>query len=193
MARLTSFAQQAQGTQTRLVKFSKGKWFTGDDEMQAAHDFIARPHELMQGWVKFEGGKVTDRREGLVADPGFTLANRDELGDTDPANWERDPAGKPRDPWTLQYFLPLEDLKTGESLTFVTASQGGFAAIGRLMNQFVRNAADKGLPMVRLGTDSYKHKTFGRVEVPEFKVTGWTHSADKLVPPTADMADEIPF
>jgi hypothetical protein len=191
LARLAAVARQAQ--ETRLLKFVKGAWLAGDDEIQAAREFIAHPHQLAQGWVKFVDGKVVDQRVGLVADVGFVLAKRDELGDTDSSKWERDPAGKPRDPWNLQYYLTLEDAKTGELFKFVTNSQGGNSAIGKLTNQFLRNAEDKGLPIVRLATGWYKHKTFGRVEKPEFTVTGWTHSADELVPPTADMADEIPF
>ena len=48
--------------------------------------------------------------------------------------------------------------------------------------------------MVRLATGSYKHKTFGRVEVPEFSVTGWTGASDNLAPRAGgDVDEEIPF
>jgi hypothetical protein len=80
--------------------------------------------------------------------------------------------------------LPLEDTDTGELLTFVTGSQGGNSAIGKLTRQFVRNVRN-GLPVVRLSTGFYKHKTFGRVEVPEFPVTGWTGAPS--------TGGEIPF
>src|SRR5262249_22936862 len=98
------------------------------------------------------------------------------LGDMDQSQWERDAAGKPRDPWVLQYYLALEDVETGELLTFVTGTAGGTNAIGKLCGQFARNAKN-GRPIIRLGASSYKHRSYGRVEVPDFPVIGWTGSA----------------
>ena len=170
LTHLAGVAAQAQ--EMRLLKFVKGKWYVGDDELPAGREFIAHAHQLAHGWVKFSDGKLVEQRVGIVAD-GFVIATRDELGDTDSSEWDKDGAGAPRDPWTTQYYLPLEDAETGELFTFVTGSQGGNSAIGKLTSQFVRNVRN-GLPMVRLAAGSYKHKTFGRVEVPELRVTGWT-------------------
>jgi len=190
LSHLAAVAAQAQ--EMRLLKFVKGKWVVGDDEMPVDQTFVAHAHQLAHGWVKFADGKMAEQRVGIVAD-GFVLATREELGDTDSGKWERDHAGAPRDPWCKQYYLPLENAETGELLTFVTGSQGGNSAIGRLTNQFVRNVRN-GLPLVRLAAGSYKHKQFGRVEVPEFSVTGWTGGGHVDVPSVGgDMSDEIPF
>jgi hypothetical protein len=108
----------------------------------------------------------------------------------------------------LQYHLALEDLETRELLTFVTGTAGGNSAIGRLCGQFARNAKN-GLPIIRLAAGSYKHRSYGRVEVPDFPVIGWTGVlvtgdmvpvAEDVAPLVAaatatrgDMDDEIPF
>jgi hypothetical protein len=131
--------------------------------------------QLAHGWSKFEDGKVVEQRVGLVAD-GFRASKREELGDMDQSQWERDTTGKPRDPWVCQYYLALEDPETGEVLTFVSGTAGGNSAIARLCGQFSRNARN-GLPIIGLGASSYRHKQYGRVDVPDFPVIGWTGSA----------------
>jgi hypothetical protein len=198
-ATLSHFAAVAATTQElRLLKFVKGKYYTGDDEVPLGRQYVAHMNQLNHGWVKFVDGKVTEQRVGLVAE-GFKPPDRAMLDDTDQSQWEKDGAGKPRDPWSCQYYLALEDAETGELVTFVTSTAGGNGAIGRLCGQFSRNAKN-GLPIVRLGSSSYKHKSYGRVEVPDFPVIGWTGvattaQAATLIPATAsdDVDDEIPF
>jgi hypothetical protein len=117
LTHLAAVAAQAQ--EMRLLKFVKGKWYVGDDELPAGREFIAHVPQLAHGMVKFVDGKVAEQRVGIVAD-GFVLPSRDELDDIDPKKWETDHAGVPRDPWCQQYYLPLEDNGTGELFTFVT-------------------------------------------------------------------------
>jgi hypothetical protein len=58
------------------------------------------------------------------------------------------------------------------------------------------------LPKLRLGVSSYKHKTYGRIETPDFTVIGWTGwPAGTVAPPpgedseaqATELDDEIPF
>jgi len=71
-----------------------------------------------------------------------------------------------------QYFLPLEDLDTGALAIFVTGSEGGQEAIGRLCQIYARGSR-KGLPIVELAADSYKSKRYGRIQIPDLRVIGW--------------------
>ena len=169
----------------RLLKFVKGQFLSGDNEVPAGREFIAHANQLAHGYTKFVGGKVAEQRMGLVADPTFVLPERADLGDTDQSTWETDHNSKPRDPWTRQYYLPLEDNETGELYTFVTGSQGGNSAIGKLLAQYVRNA-HLGVPLIELVAGSYRHKQFGPVPVPEFKVTAWTSGPVSHEPPPYD-------
>ena len=176
----------------RLLKFIKGKFFVGDDEIPIGHECIAHVSELARGWVKFEDGAVVEQQIGKVAED-FQPAARDELGDTDSDQWETDSSGKPRDPWVFQFYLPLEDAETGEIVVFVASSHGGRGAIGKLCNIFGRNAS-KGLPIIRLNTSAYKDKLYGRIETPEFPVVSWTgEAAADPKPLKAELNDEIPF
>jgi hypothetical protein len=200
------FLQVAQETQAselggRLLKFVKGRFHVGDDEVPAGGEYIAHVNKLMRGYVKFFGGKLVEQRLGKVAD-GFGLPKRDELGDTDQTAWERDTSGSPRDPWCLQYYLPIENAESGEVLIFVTSSSGGRGAIGNLCNLFARNT-DHGLPVIKLSSSSYRHRTFGRIDTPDFPVLRWqggtmVDSADEdgmmqVISPGDEMNDAIPF
>ena len=71
-----------------LLKFVKGKYEVGDDEVPLGTQFVAHIDQLARGWIKFIDSQVADRRIGMVAD-GYKLPAREELGDTDETRWER--------------------------------------------------------------------------------------------------------
>jgi hypothetical protein len=129
---------------------------------------------------KFVDGKVVQQEIGKVAE-GYKQAVRNELGDLDESRWERDARGNPRDPWSEQMYLPMEDAETGEIAVFVTGSHGGKGAIRALLNVAGRNL-DKG-PVIRLAVSSYRHRTFGRIETPDFPVVSWTGSSGVVEKP----------
>jgi len=174
----------------KIIKFNKGTWLCGDDEIQAGTKYVCHLDQAMRGWVKFIDGKIVERRIGKIADE-FRFAPRDELGDTDPAAWpEKDEKGNPRDPWARQYFVPLVSIDGGQVFTFVTGSKGGEIAIRNLCliygHRFVNNR-----PIIALKKNSFKHKTFGRIETPELAVVGW--EAGPTLPAVDDMYDDVPF
>jgi len=185
-------AVAAKAQELTLLKFVKGKYYIGDDEVPLGREYIAHVNQLNHGWAKFVDGRVTDQRIGSVAE-GFQPPTREQLGDTDESKWEKDATGNPRSPWTFQYYLALEDVESGVLVTFVTGSAGGTAAIGRLCGQYARNASN-GLPIIRLGASSYKHKSYGRVEVPNLPVISWTMEVTPaLTAARNDMDDEVAF
>jgi hypothetical protein len=190
LAHFAAIAAKAQ--ELRLLKFVKGRYFIGDDEVPLGKRYIAHVNQLNHGWWKFVDGRVTDQRIGSVAE-GFQPPTREELGDTDESKWEKDATGNPRSPWTFQYYLALEDVESGVLVTFVTGSAGGNAAIGRLCGQYARNASN-GHPIIRLGASSYKHKNYGRVEVPDLPVIGWTMEVTPVLTAARnDMDDDVAF
>src|SRR5262245_37637208 len=165
-------AAEAGNELGKLLKFVKGKYESGDDQVPEGTEFVAHVDQLVRGWVKFEDGKVTDQRVGKVAD-GFKLPSREDLSDTDSDKWEKDASGKPRDPWVIQWYLPLVGVESGELVTFVTGSKGGIGAIGTLCRVYGRKRRNGLLPVVALKTRSYKHKTYGRIETPDLPIVGW--------------------
>jgi hypothetical protein len=159
----------------KILKFQKGKYYVGDDEIAVNTEMAAHIAQLARGWVKFRGGELVDRRMGKVVE-GFMMPKREDLDDNDESNWEKNERGERRDPWVAQSYLPLENLETGELVVFVTGSVGGSTAVGALVKTASRNL-HKGLPIIQLGVRSYKHKQFGRIENPDFPIVGWTGGA----------------
>ena len=181
------------GNVGRILKFSKGKYFVGDDEVKLNTDFIAHATQLARGWVKFKGGELVDRRIGKVID-GFVAPQREELDDNDQSTWEKNERGEPRDPWVSQSYLPFENAETGELVVFVSGSAGGRSAIGSLVSTSSRNL-HKGQPIIQLGIRAYKHKQFGRIENPDFPIIGWTGGSPAAIVAEKHPAfdDAIPF
>jgi hypothetical protein len=98
---------------------------------------------------------------------------RRDLGDNDPAQWERD-----NDPWQMTFFLPLTDPDSDELYVYSTTSRGGKDALANLQEAFADNRehhpenADK-LPLVSLSGNHYPHPVYGRVETPAFDIERW--------------------
>jgi hypothetical protein len=184
----------------RLLKFVKGRWCVGDDEVSQGSEFIAHLDQLARGWVRFEDGAVTDLKLVKIAD-GVKLPEREALPDLDQKKWEQDDNGEPRDPWTLQWYLPLIGVETGDFVTYVTNSAGGNGAIASLCRVYGNRQRDGLLPIIALKARSYKHRQYGRVEVPDLPIVGWHGRATTKTVATvqpkqtaaAEMNDEIPF
>jgi hypothetical protein len=96
----------------------------------------------------------------------------------------------------------MEDATTGEVVVFVTASHGGRQAIAQLCSVVGRNVR-KGPPIIRLAVRSYRHKTYGKIETPDFPIVGWTDALPVSEPPApahiitpgaaTELDDAIPF
>ena len=75
------------------------------------------------------------------------------------------------------YTGPLKD----QDMTYRTSSVGGKRAIATLAQQIAtklttyaeNNKEDAIQPVVTLGSDSYKHKSYGKIFVPEITITKW--------------------
>jgi hypothetical protein len=147
---------------------------------------------LARALVRFEDGKLVEQHIQKIAS-GQKLPPREQLGHQDPAKWEKDPSGQPKDPWVEQWYLPLVGLEDDEVRTFVTGSKGGIGAIARLCNVYGRRYGDGTLPIVALKVRSYKHKQFGRVETPDLEVVGWDGTPMPKRSAGEELNDEVPF
>jgi len=158
----------------KLLKFKKGKYEVMDDEVRIGTEFIAHANQLMFCWIKFIGNEVVDRKMGRAAE-GYNPPERNELGDTDQAQWEvRD--GELKDPWTFQHLLPFENPETGEVYVFTTSSIGGQIATEALAREWakrIRRTGSRAMPMIRLGVTQMRTKKYGDVARPCFEVVGW--------------------
>jgi hypothetical protein len=160
------------GSLGKILKFTKGKYFVGDDEVAINTEMIAHVTQLARGRVKFKNGELVNRCIGKVVD-GFKVPPREQLDEfDDKSGWEKNERGEPRDLWVEQSYLPLEHPQTSELIVFVTGSSSGFGAVGALIGVTSRNL-HKGQPIIQLAVRSYKHKQFGRIENPNIPIVGW--------------------
>jgi hypothetical protein len=185
---------RASESPVRLMKFKKGKFFVGKEEIPLGRQFTAFCRDWQRGWVKFIDRELVERRIGRVAD-GFRVPDRDELGDLDRSKWSLGFDGCSVDPWVRQDYLPLEDVETGELFLFVTSSVGGKMGIHKLCNEFARNIT-RGTPTIELAGETFPSDNYGPTARPEFVIVKWEHDAgtvDVTLPASAEMNDEIPF
>jgi hypothetical protein len=181
----------------KLLKFKKGKYYIGDNEVPLGRQYVAHTTQWVKCWIKFADGKVADRRMGKVAE-GYVPPERHDLGDLDKGKWQPGLDGKLRDPWTFQHLLPMEDVETGEVSIFTTPSIGGHIAVADLCKAYAKRAKKglRGLPILRLGVFDMPTKAYGLVPRPDFIIESWEESGGGLgdMTNTADgMNDKIPF
>lgn len=173
------------GIEGSLLRFTKsGDWIAGQEEedIPEGAELIMGLNTLKRGWVKWKEQKPVDSRMGLVSE-GFRPCNREELGDLDEDDWEEDDNGVKRDPWQDTMQVLLKDPESGEVYTYATASKSGKTALGEVSSVYGDRLQDgedeQAMPVIRLASSFYKHKTYGRIMIPVFDLTDqW------LVPPT---------
>jgi hypothetical protein len=186
------------------LKFSKGRWFSGrgNEELDVGgQQLVADLDNLMTGWRRWWEQRITDQVVGVVAE-NFKPPQRNDLGDLDDSKWERDPTGKPKDPWQFGFFLRLVDPETDEAFAWSATSHGAKRAVGDLVKAFTRRRKKhpaECIPLIRLSTDFYKHQAYGRVDTPLLEIVGWRASETAPSLPASDgsddtdMNDSIPF
>jgi hypothetical protein len=187
----------------RQIKSTKERVFaTADNGEPVADDidFIALCDQTAIGLIRFNGeGNPPDYRMGLLYD-GFTMPDRESLGDNDPTTWELGLDGRPADPWRHFVYLVLQRGDTGELFTYTTSSVTGRRAIGNLLRHYDRMSRTHPdmYPVVRLKVGGFNHRDerVGWVEVPVFAVVGRQPRDSAAKPdtsPAGDMSDQIPF
>ena len=190
------FAAYGASAQTGdFLSFKNGEWLFGvDGEMlDLGTRLVANVEGLKRGWRCWKEKKlVEDLTRPLIA--MIPPERRSDLGDTDPAMWERDAAGKPMDPYVLTDMIELADPAAGKLFVYATSSKGGTNCIKRLCATYSqhRRQSPGEVPIVSLGRDSYNHPEFKKIYVPMLEVVGWTDAENPSVDGEAE-GDDIPF
>jgi hypothetical protein len=200
------FCDEERGTNFgRFLKFRKGLWTLGEDDQEVPKGarFVAALDELHHGWVRWWGGVPTDHRLGRVVDR-HRVVLREELGDQDESKWEVEPNGVRRDPWSRTFYLGMRDERNDEIVCYTTSSVGGRDAVYHLTDRFdrLRHRFKGKMPVVLLESESYQHKSYGKVLKPKFRVVDWAYWDDETAADpdgalqtqrAAEMDDDIPF
>jgi hypothetical protein len=161
------YAQEASGL---ILKFTKnGEWVAGTSEEQhTGATMVADVPDLAVGSRKWKDSKIVDMDVGFVRD-NFRPKERSELDDNDPASWPKNTRGEPNDPWQYAFYLRLTD-EDGTLYTWTASSKGAMRAINDLCRQYLRKRVN---PIVELGSSSYKHREYGKINSPVLKIVGW--------------------
>jgi|GEM_PF-506450 hypothetical protein len=167
-AALQNVSRQAapQGMFLRMGK--DGVWVIGIEAEPVAEgaEFAINPAGFGHGWIAW--GKSERLGESFVP-----------LTDPLPAT-PATPEGAVRG-WEQQFGMHLREVGTGADLIFRTSSVGGKRAIGALAKEVGARMAEgdaRSVAIVTLGADSYKHKEYGKIYVPEFAIERWVTPAD---------------
>lgn len=193
-------AQEDAGFE-KMLKFKKGHYYMDNDEVPLGTQLVAHTVGWTKCWIKFVEQKVAARHVYRMI-RGDRPVDRDELDDNDHTKWAMGLNGQPRDPWTLQYLLPMEDPETGAVFIFVTGSFGGRRAVADVCAAWGRKAVKQpgcGQPIIRLRETMMPSKKFGDVPRPLFEIIGWDGVREGIDEVNAeelkreDLDDEIPF
>jgi len=196
----------------RILKFVRGDYLVGQngDLMQEGSQLCANMDELYVGFIKWKDKKPVEQAMGRIKD-AFKKPKREELGDLDEDQWDKNEDGELQDPWqeTNYLLMKMPGVDDQDALfTFTASSWGGRNAITNLIDSYVKMSRmrSKGeMPIVKLGVERYTHKKYGPMKNPTFKIVGWVAPHEfaaaleqEAAQAEADAAarkidDEIPF
>jgi hypothetical protein len=192
----------------KMLKFKRNGdtsvYLRDGEEVELGTQMICHCIGWTKTWVKFWDNKVAERKVYRVGRKEVA-PERDELSDNDPMKWQLGLDNRPRDPWVLQYLLPMEDPESGEVCIFIASSFGGKRAVADICQTWATKARrnpNVGQPLVRLQKTMFPTKNYGNVVRPSFELVGFVDSTQaeplreidtKTIEADTDMNDEIPF
>jgi len=158
-----------------FMKFTKGEWLVGREEAEpdAKSLWALNPFSATRGYICWgEGAPIDERMASLTAPPVDPS--------TLPSHTDSDRG------WEVQMGVELvcvEGDMAGTTVAFGSSSRGGLQAIQKLLTSLMKQAESGGddiVPVMTLGSDSYKHPKFGRVYTPEMEIKEWCTLEDTL-------------
>ena len=167
---------------TVIIKMDRtGHWVYGADQTEVEKDTLwaVNPYSFVHGYIAWGTGEVLAEKMVNIAEP---------LPELDPP-----PPGASAG-WQPQVGVSLKCL-TGEDkgmeARFATTSVGGKRSMHALAIKVADQAdkdPDKLVAVVKLLSDHYPHKTYGKIYTPVFDVVEWIsidgEGAEDVAPPT---------
>ena len=150
-----------------ILKMDKtGSWVFGADqtEVQDGSTWAVNPYSFVHGYIAWGEGEVLGEKMVPLHKPLPAL-------DAAPDNAKKG--------WELQVGMSLKCLTgddAGQEMRFTSTSVGGKKAVLALSQAMIAQIgkdAGKPVPVVKLESDHYQHKQFGKIFTPEFKVSSW--------------------
>lgn len=165
-----------------------GKWIYGAEsiEVEDGSLWAANPLGIEHGWVAWNREKDADNSGGPI----------DEV--MVPMNQQLPPKDSLKDVghnWDYQMAIPLLCLNgtdKGEEVLYKANSVGGIDALDGLIKAIglqIDDDESKPVPVIKLGSDSYQHKKYGKTYTPVLNIIDWVPLAEQM-PEVADPAPQ---
>ena len=170
------------------IKFRKGRWSCGTDDMAGA-TLIA--YQVRRRWEKWHDRELIDTIESVPGEPVPASVKEIEDGKADDSEWN------------LSFYVYLRDPVDARDYTYITSSYGGRRAVDALgaKTRNMRFKRPHALPVIRLDVRTYDSADYGIVAAPKLIVDSWAGLDgepydDKKNPPLPTptaLDDDIPF
>jgi hypothetical protein len=164
----TRMTTEASGDASFIKMTRAGMWVYGADDLDIEPDSVwaVNPNSFISGFVAWgdTGTPLGEEMRSIMEDP-IVMVDLQDVGAK----------------WTQQFGFEMactngED--KGVQVIYKTNSKGGRNAVSALLDEVLHhikeNPSDPAVvPLVTLGSSSYKHKKFGKVYTPLFSLESW--------------------
>ena len=186
----------------QYIKFKKGEWVIGrEEETFPDNAFEAVPDlpNIQFGWVCWKDGQLVDE---IWYGLGEDMASQDMLPDHGPFTQQND--GWSKNVRFQMNILPTLGVEGNILAQFTGSSNGAQRATGEMIKTWVkemRTGSHTGeVPVVRFFADHYKHRQYGKVQIPGMEISRWMKpddtpvvSASSETPQGSSAAKDIPL
>ena len=144
-----------------------GAWIYGSEgtETDYASKWAVNPYSARNGYISWGDSEVLAEHMSPVNKPDVDIHTIPE------------PVGHEK--WDYQLGVDMACVSgpdLGQEVSYSTTSVGGLRGLTKLLSDIatqVEDGTDAIVPVLTLELDSYKHKKYGKVYTPEFKVHDW--------------------
>lgn len=165
---------------------SSGDWIYGSDAVEADPDsrWAINPATLATGFICWGDREVVDERMATGTQPRII---KDELPRYEGRKWDEQ---------IRIELVCISGEDEGVKANYSASSLGGKKEFDRLVSAIRAKAATgttKFVPIVELHSDSYRHKSYGKINTPVFKIVEWadiTNGLDDSEPEEPETPEE---
>ena len=176
----------------QYIKFKKGEWVIGrEEDTFPDNSFEAVPDlpNIQFGWVCWKDGQLVDE---IWYGLGEDMASQDMLPDHGPFTQQND--GWSKNVRFQMNILPTLGVEGNIYAQFTGSSNGAQRATGEMIKQWVkevRTGSHKGeVPVVKFFADHYKHRQYGKVNIPVMTINRWMTPDDQPPVQTDTVSSE---
>lgn len=183
LAERTKQVRLEQGEVPFLRLLKEGLWVYGADdiEVQPGSLWAANPTSLMDGFCAWGDSELLGEEMQPMTSPTPLLAS--QMADVG-APWKRQIAVQ---------MVCLNGEDQGQAVLYKTSSKGGLKAASGLIDAIIEQielGSSDIVPIMKLETDSYKHKKYGKIYTPVLDIAEWRSLTDAPEPTTDPVPED---